>query len=126
MNTHEFIIRPNTKIITVQKNFNAVFPFLKLEFVKHRHGPNGSSSKKDLLAPHALLEIIAKGDHKTKAVIDENMTVAEVEALFMSQYGLSAQVFRKSGRLWLETTVTDDWTLKKQNMEGHELSTLQA
>ena len=29
---------------------------------------------------------------------------------------LSAQVFRKSGKIWLETTFTDSWTLKKQNL----------
>jgi hypothetical protein len=31
-------------------------------------------------------------------------------------------VFRKSGKTWLETSVTDDWTLKRQNEEGMELS----
>jgi hypothetical protein len=35
---------------------------------------------------------------------------------------LSVQVFRKSGKSWLETTFTDGWTLKKQNQEGIDLS----
>jgi hypothetical protein len=32
------------------------------------------------------------------------------------------QVFRQSGRVWLETTRTDDWTLAEQNKQGEELS----
>jgi hypothetical protein len=32
-------------------------------------------------------------------------------------------VFRKSGNLWLETTMTDDWTLQQQNDHGYEIST---
>jgi hypothetical protein len=38
-------------------------------------------------------------------------------------YGLSVQVFRKSGNVWLETSATDNWTLRQQNNEGAELST---
>jgi len=48
--------------------------------------------------------------------------VSEVEQLFQDVYGLSVQVFRKSGTIWLETTATDDWTLNKQNDEAKELS----
>jgi hypothetical protein len=33
------------------------------------------------------------------------------------------QVSRKSGTLWLETTMTDSWTLGQQNEHGRELST---
>jgi hypothetical protein len=36
--------------------------------------------------------------------------------------GLYVQVFRKSGKVWLETTATDNWSLYKQNEEGQELS----
>lgn len=53
------------------------------------------------------------------------MTVHELEALFQERLGLYIQVFRKSGKVWLETTATDDWTLFKQNLEGRELSEVQ-
>jgi hypothetical protein len=33
-----------------------------------------------------------------------------------------AQVYRKSGKIWLETTVTDSWTLEEQNKQGESLS----
>ena len=38
----------------------------------------------------------------------------------MKTFGLSAQVFRLSGDVWLETTSTDNWTLEEQNSTGQE------
>ena len=54
--------------------------------------------------------------------ISEEMLVSALEKSFEVQFGLSAQVFRKSGKTWLETSKTDDWTLKHQNEAGKELS----
>ena len=51
------------------------------------------------------------------------MTVNQLELLIFSKFGLAAQVFRKSGNVWLETSATDNWTLLQQNNEGAELST---
>jgi hypothetical protein len=50
------------------------------------------------------------------------MTVTDFENALMDQFGLSAQVFRRSGNLWLETTITDYWTLKQQNEHGREIT----
>ncbi len=57
-------------------------------------------------------------------IVSEDQTVLEVEQFFKLHFNLNAQVFRKSGNNWLETTLTDSWTLKKQNQEGMELSGL--
>jgi hypothetical protein len=32
------------------------------------------------------------------------------------------QVLRKSGKAWLEATITDGWTLEEQNIQGEDLS----
>ena len=50
------------------------------------------------------------------------MTVANLENDFDAIYGLAVHVFRKSGKVWLETTVTDNWTLEEQNRQGELLS----
>jgi hypothetical protein len=47
-----------------------------------------------------------------------------VENAFEEMYGLSVQVFRKSGNTWLQTTTSDSWTLNEQNqkaLEKHEV-----
>jgi hypothetical protein len=54
--------------------------------------------------------------------LSDYMTVGELENILRTEFGLSAQVSRKSGILWLETTMTDKWTLKQQNDHGKELS----
>jgi hypothetical protein len=52
------------------------------------------------------------------------MTVSNLEQKFRDVYGLSVQVFRRSGKAWLETTFTDGWTLEEQNSQGEDLSKL--
>ena len=54
--------------------------------------------------------------------ISPTMTVSDLEQNFQDQFGLAVQVFRRSGNAWLETTVTDSWTLDKQNKQGEALS----
>ena len=50
------------------------------------------------------------------------MTVVDLEQSFSDVFGLGVQIFRKSGKVWLETTVTDGWTLDEQNRQGEALS----
>ena len=50
------------------------------------------------------------------------MSVKDLEQNFRDVYGLSVQILRKSGKVWLGTTVTDNWTLKEQNEQGQILS----
>lgn len=119
-----FTIEAGMSISTVQHAFNEAFPFLKLEFFRKPHRPKGASEKKHLLKPDGILRARSKSRKKTFVQVTEEMTVSELEQLFLEYFGISAQVFRKSGRSWLETTFTDDWTLQKQNHEGMELSRL--
>jgi hypothetical protein len=46
------------------------------------------------------------------------MKVTDLEKEFNSLYKLQTQVFRKSGNIWLEATITDGWTLEEQNNQG--------
>ena len=112
------------KISTLQEEFHEAFPFLKLEFFHHRHKSFEGSVKKDILNPDTTLKQCRKKKTEGAILLKETMKVTEIEHLFQDVFGLSAQVFRKSGRSWIETTVTDDWTLKQQNDEGKELSFL--
>lgn len=119
----EIVINDQRKINAVQDDFNKIFPYLKLEFFSKSHNPGEANSKK-YLTPHnkTIGEYrLRKGDTKT-IVITPEMTVNDLEQRFGNIYGLGVQVFRQSGRVWLETTVTDSWTLREQNRQGEELS----
>ncbi|MBS1574979.1 MAG: hypothetical protein JST09_06705 [Bacteroidetes bacterium] len=110
-------ITPAKLISEVQVEFNTVFPFLKLEFFQNK------PLQKDAL-PLANKRI---GDYQLKIAdgeieITKEMKVNELERKFKDQFSLNVQVFRRSGRLWLQTTMTDGWTLEKQNEHGKELT----
>ena len=117
-------IAPNRLIGEVQKEFNEAFPFLKIEFFKTR-----SLSRSEFMA-HQIIPSTRKIGDGQQTITDgdieiaEEMKVKELEKIFKDQFSLAAQVFRKSGNLWLETTMTDNWTLQQQNDHGREISTV--
>ena len=115
-------INDNRKIFAIQESFNQLFPYLKIEFFSKPHKLNGGSAKKYIKSASKTI-----GDcrtiHKSGTItITPQMTVTELEDHFKDVFGLNAQVFRQSGKVWLETTVTDGWTLEEQNVQGESLS----
>jgi hypothetical protein len=115
-------IDDSRKISDIQGDFNLIFPYLKIEFFSRFQKIGGSSARKFMKnATNTLGEcrIIHK---KGNLIITPKMTVAELEQNFANIYGLSVQVFRKSSKVWLETTITDRWSLEEQNKQGEELS----
>jgi hypothetical protein len=113
----------NKQIATIQAEFNHTFPYLKLEFFSKSHGVGEASAKQNLVSSNKKLEdFVGFQNNKRELIITSAMTVKDLEQNFRDAYGLSVQVFRKSGKVWLETTVTDGWTLEEQNIQGEELS----
>lgn len=109
-------------ISKVQKSFQENFPYLKIEFFSRPHTP-GNHGLKTMRQKN----LVTIGESQTIHVDGEinmlpTMTVKELEQLFLRHFGLFVQVFRKSGNVWLETTVTDNWTLEQQNRQGEEMN----
>jgi hypothetical protein len=114
-------VKENKTIAEVQDNFSQFYPFLKLDFYKPPKGRLGSFIKLKLSKTDLLNAI---GNQKEGGlVITDSMTVGQLEKSFYDRFGMTVQVSRKSGTIWLETTMTDSWTLKQQNEHGRELST---
>ena len=115
-------ITENRYLREVQKDFNDLFPFLKIEFFKKMHGVEKPSPAQRMFSQNLTVgdarTIKSEGDID----IDPTLTVSELEQSLWNRFGLSVQVFRKSGNLWLETTMTDKWTLGQQNDHGREIS----
>ena len=107
----------------VQKDFTSGYPFLKIEFFKNGAVRQDRYSAKQKIDHQKKLKYAwywkkDEGDLEIK----DAMSVLELENAFIDQFGLSAQVYRKSGNVWLETTMTDNWTLKQQNDHGREIT----
>ena len=104
----------------LQHDFNQAYPFLRVDVIKEINGSNGPIIKQRLTRNTTLA---AAGKLKEGALeLNDSMTVGELEKMFRGHFGINVQVSRKSGPVWLETTVTDTWTLKQQNEHGRELS----
>ncbi len=119
----KILISDERKLMEIQKDFNSYFPFLKLEFFKAPHKIGEGSAKNLLLESNKLVRDIRSNRPASHLELKDEMTVNQLELLIFSEFGLAAQVFRKSGNVWLETSATDNWTLLQQNNEGAELST---
>lgn len=115
-------INDHRKIFAIQEDFNKLFPYLKLEFFSKPHTKGGATSIKLIKYNSQTLGECRTIHNNGEISIIPAMSVAELEQHFGDIYGLGVQVFRKSGKTWLETTVTDNWTLEEQNKQGEELS----
>ena len=118
----KIIINDHRKIFAIQEEFQKLFPFLKIEFFAKPHKVGAPSAKKLMKHSSKTLGECRVIHTKGTITITPHMTVADLEQNFNDVYGLSVQVFRKSGKAWLETSVTDRWTLEQQNKLGEELS----
>ena len=112
------LITDDKKIADIQREFNAKFPNLKLEFYSEHHETHEGSSQNQLLDSKKTIGEI-RNIHKTGDIsVNGHLKVSTLEQMMYEKYGLNVQVWRKSGSIWLQTTSTDDWTLTEQNERG--------
>jgi hypothetical protein len=119
MTSIEMHITDNKLIQDLQEEFNSLFPYLKIEFF--------SITSKGKENPKILSPLQAVGQSRKKRedgvlLLNSHMTVTAFEKEMWERFGLLVQVFRQSGKMWIETSLTDSWTLERQNAEGYELS----
>ncbi len=110
-----------TKELTIadlQVAFHEKFPGLKLEFYKKAHEDHEGSSSKSQLGSAMKLGEAFEDLKEGEMTINEEMTVWQLEKAMEDQFGVHAQVFRRSNQIWLQTSTTDDWTIKEQNRKG--------
>ena len=113
-------VEKNITVRELKNSFVRLYPYLSLKVYSEFHGHSEGSPKSKEVDDSIML-----GDVNTKLVpgeivISDSLTVDRVETIFKDNFGLSVQVFRKSGDIWLQTTSTDKWTLERQNSRGQE------
>ena len=115
-------ITKSTKLKEIQDEFQSQFPFLKLEFYSSTHRTGEGSTKKYTLNNNLTVSEVSKKVEDEELSFDKSMSVSKLEEVFSKTFGLNVQVFRKSNNLWLQTTITDNWSLDKQNQNGAEMN----
>ena len=115
-------VNKDTKLKSIQEEFQKTFPFLKLEFYSGSHKAGQGSVKKYTINNNLSVGETSKIAKNNVLNIENTMKVSQLEDSFLKTFGLNVQVFRKSNNLWLQTTITDSWTLEKQNQNGKEMN----
>lgn len=115
-------IDSETKIAHAQNKFNDVYPYLKIDFFNKPHDEKELSDVSDMISSNELFSSIKTFLRPKTVDIGEERTVAQVEKDFHDQFGVAMQVSRRSGDIWLQTSTTDDRTLKAQNESGKAMS----
>ena len=122
---HSFKIDENKKLFIIQEEFNNTYPYLKLAFFL-RSGKLESNfilARRPFNQTNKTLKECRTLVSDLHIVIAPQMTVLDLDQQFQNAYGICVLVYRHSGKVWLETTLTDAWTLEEQNGQGEALST---
>lgn len=83
----------------IQKKFCKEFPFLKI----------------DCLCTDSIAQKKLNSCISCYITITDDTTVAELVKQFKSLFDIPVRILRKANILWIETSLTDNWTLEKQN-----------
>lgn len=117
---NKLILDPKASFESIRTQFRKKFNYLDLQCFKKKHENKEGSRKKLMYEPDTRLSELMNVTHSVSVSFHPTDTVKLFEEKIKDISGLNIQVFRKSGKLWLETTVTDNWTLQQQNEEGEK------
>jgi hypothetical protein len=107
----------------VQEAFSGRYPYLKIDFTRGKAEKMVAGAAAPVLQDQSLSEasLAARELLWNEFGISDDMKVNELEVLLQYEFGRPAQILRKSGNLWLETRMTQHWTLRDQNDHGRDI-----
>ena len=116
----QLLITAQMRVKELKRQFSDLFPFLKIELYKKPVTAN-AVIKKEFLSPALTFDALVKRAATKTIDINNNITVAELEEQF-AEIGILIEVLRRSGNVWVGTSLTRNWTLQQQNEAGEEIS----
>ena len=118
---HLINFKKKTSIKDIQIEFNHTYPYLWIEFYyKSSSDLNLLFVKNKINAEKKVLNLCTSSTLKYLN-ISENSTVGELKKEIATKMGLTGQLLRKAGSLWITTSLTEDWSLLQQNYEGAQM-----
>lgn len=105
----------------VKSRFHNRYPKLKIEFYNMEHEAFAISSNCNKITEDVPLRSLNPKMKNGELSLYDSLKVRELEKLMKDNFGLNIQVFRKSGNQWMQTSITDNWTLGKQEEKGELL-----
>lgn len=113
-------ITANTPLREIIAAFSQAWPHLRLAFYTRPHAEHRGTDPKFSINNLDQTVEATTGIAIQPVLFDitESMSVWEVEQLFEKDLGLHVNIFRHSGNVWLQTTVSDRLTLRQQEERG--------
>jgi hypothetical protein len=111
----QIYISDNAIIASVQRAFQAVYPYLKLEFYSQYADAGQLSAAVRKVAPETPIDDIRDAGSCGWLDISQKRTAAELVSDLREIMGLNAQVTPRRGDLWLKTACTINWSLAQLN-----------
>jgi hypothetical protein len=120
--THIIEINEHSTLGSVQAQFNKVFPYLKVSFYSKLTDKKNGEKLKLLDQLEKELVLLSKtAKDSVSFFITPDLSVTQLDQLFIDHFGLHILIHRNSGRLWLQINATDSWSLEEQNKQGEDL-----
>lgn len=100
-------LEPQHSLNEMRERFSQHYPAVKIEFSfkgnEAFHQMNFSGK------PFAFIRLgeLVTEEKKEQVTIDEDMTIEQVETLFLQHYGLPVQLYVQKGGYWLKTGLND-------------------
>lgn len=111
--------------ISLNRQLQRSFPFLKLVFYRHSHAPGSIRPASDMLPDSISLGDMQAFRQEAAVELKGSDLVLDVEQAVNMATGLHVQLYRNQYDRWLPTTGTDFETLEQLNEIGLETSTHQ-
>jgi len=117
-------VNEQSTLSNLQQLFNEVYPYLKISFYTKSFDPKNNLRLKLIdQTDKNIISFLKKEIKEVRFLISANLSVSQLNQIFLENIGLNVLVHRNSGRLWLQINDTDSWSLEEQNKQGQELCT---
>ena len=114
----EIYISEEATIASIQRDFQEAYPLLQLAFYQQPHEIGEHCCPEEKIPAETPIEDIRMVHTFGWIDISKHRTAAQIEQDFRRLLGLNVQVIRRSGDMWVQTTKTDHWTLRRLNDEA--------
>lgn len=108
-------IHDHERIEEIQDRFNECFPYLKIEFYTQPHKWHEASGQEYLIPPGTYIEDVRRSHESGIFSIKSWDKTGYVEQEFKRLFGLNVQIFRLHKDKWIQTSDSDELTLKEQS-----------
>jgi hypothetical protein len=118
----ELHMNEKTSFQDLQKEFSTEYPFLKIDFFKFVGNNLGWLTRMEKILGIDKVAVYYRTVSLKSMNIHRERTVTQLISEIEDNLYVRANVQRKSGSMWIATSLTTNWTLEQQNREGKFLS----